>query len=117
MSAAILEKQIMLLSGSVAAVPLRHSADGSMIYVGSTRVPLETVIRAFLRGGIPEEIVIQFRALMLADVYTVIGFYLNHRDEVDQYLQQAQAHSEQVRRENETRFDTTDLRARLLSRL
>ena len=97
------------------AVPLRTNQDG-VVYVGSTRVPLETVIGVFNEGATPEEITIQYPALSLADVYLVIGYYLQHRDEIDLYIRQAEAHSEQVRRENQARFDTTGLRERLLSR-
>jgi uncharacterized protein (DUF433 family) len=97
-------------------VPLHPSAD-NIIYVGKTRVPLETVIKVFNSGISPEEIVFQFPALALPDVYLVIGYYLQHRDEVDTYVQQAEIHSEQVRRENETRFDTVGMRERLLNRI
>lgn len=96
-------------------VPLRTNPDG-VIYVGSTRVPLETVIETFNEGASPEEIVWQYPALALADVYLVIGYYLQHHDEVDSYIHQAQEHSAQVRRENETRFDTRGLRECLLAR-
>lgn len=100
---------------AVQTVPLRSI--GEMIYVGDTRVPLETVLRAFHRGATPEEIVMQYSALSLADVYLVIGYYLSHREEVDAYWQRAKEHAAQVRRENEARFDTTGLRERLLARL
>ncbi len=97
------------------AVPLRTSPEG-VIYVGQTRVPLETVIRVFNTGVSPEEIAFQFPALALSDIYLVIGYYLQHRGEVDDYVQQAKEHSERVRRENESRFDTTGMRERLLAR-
>ena len=96
-------------------VPLRTSSEG-MLYVGQTRVPLETVIYVFNSGVSPEEIAFQFPALALSDIYHVIGYYLQHRDEVDVYIQQAATHSERVRRENEAHFDTTGMRERLLAR-
>lgn len=99
----------------VDAVPLRVNPDG-VIYVGQTRVPLETVIHVFNKGASPEEIAFQFSALALSDIYLVIGYYLQHRDEVDIYIRQAEAHSAQVRRENESRFDPAGLRDRLLAR-
>ena len=97
-------------------VPLRVSPDGLMIYVGNSRVPLETVIYAFDAGDTPEEIVMQYPALTLASVYQVIGYYLEHQEEVETYIQGARAHSERVRRENEVRFDVAVLRERLLGR-
>jgi uncharacterized protein (DUF433 family) len=96
-------------------VPLRASPEG-VIYVGKTQVPLETVIRVFNRGVSPEEIAFQYPALALPDIYLVIGYYLHHREEVDQYVQQAAIHAEQVRQENEARFDATGIRERLLAR-
>lgn len=103
----------MTLPAISETVPLRTTDEG-MILVGNTRVPLETVIWTFHEGASPEEIVMQYSALSLADVYLVIGYYLNHRAEVDQYLAEAEAHSARVRRENEARFDMAGLRERLL---
>lgn len=105
----------MTLPATSETVPLRTTDEG-MILVGNTRVPLETVIWTFQEGASPEEIVLQYSALSLADVYLVIGYYLNHRAEVDQYLAQAEAHSAAIRRENEARFDMAGLRERLLVR-
>lgn len=105
----------MHITGHKEAVPLRANADG-VILVGQTRVPLETVIHAFDRGDSPEEIVMQFPVLALADVYLVIGYYLNHRAEVEAYVKEADAEADQVQREYEARFDTAGLRERLLAR-
>jgi uncharacterized protein (DUF433 family) len=108
-------RKLMELEIHAETVPLRTSQDG-VVYVGSTRVPLETVIEVFNEGATPEEITIQYPALSLADVYLVIGYYLQHQDEIDAYVRDTRAHSEQVRRENQARFDTTGLRERLLAR-
>ncbi|HXG68199.1 MAG TPA: DUF433 domain-containing protein [Blastocatellia bacterium] len=97
-------------------VPLRVDASG-VVRVGDTRVSLDTVIHAYHEGAIPEEITEQFTTLQLADVYSVIAFYLRHRDEVDEYLRKRREQREQVKRENEAKFDTTGLRERLRSRL
>jgi uncharacterized protein (DUF433 family) len=96
-------------------VPLR-AGDGEMVFVGNTRVPLETVINTFNEGSSPEEIVMQYPALSLANVYQVIGYYLEHRQEIDAYVEQALTHNAQVRRDNEARFGTVGLRERLLAR-
>ena len=69
-------------------------------------VPLETVINTFNEGATPEEVVMQYPALSLANVYQVIGYYLEHRQEIDAYIEQAQTHNAQVRRDNESRFST-----------
>jgi uncharacterized protein (DUF433 family) len=99
------------------AVPLRTDQHG-VIRVGSTRVPLETVIHAFQNGATPEQIVYRFPVLKLADVYAVITYYLHHETEVNDYLRRAEAEGEQVRREVEARHpDMIGIRERLLARL
>jgi len=95
--------------------PLRTNADG-VILVGNTRVPLETVVIVFQRGATPEEIVQQYPTLSLPDVYLVIAYYLQHRTEVDAYIDEQRAESARVRAENEARFDPNGIRARLLAR-
>ena len=77
---------------------------------------LETVVGAFHDGATAEEIVQQYPSLALADVYAAIGYYLSHRQEVDDYLLQERQRSDQVRQENERQFDPTGVRERLLAR-
>lgn len=96
--------------------PLRVNRDG-IVLVGKTRVPLETVIWTYQEGISPEAIVEMYDAVKLADVYAVIAYYLNHRDEVDIYLEWIKAESEHVRREVEARQpDVFALHQRLLAR-
>lgn len=95
--------------------PLDQDADG-VIRVGSTRVSLDSVVGAFLEGATSEEIAQQYPSLDLADVYSVISYYLRHRDEVRAYLQAREALASRVRLENEARFDPSGVRDRLLAR-
>lgn len=96
-------------------VPLVTDVEG-VIRVGKTRVTLDTVISAFLEGATAEEIVHQYPSLDLADVYSVIAYYLRRRAEVEDYLQRRQAQAEKIRRDNEARFDPSGIRERLLAR-
>ncbi len=96
-------------------VPLAMDVDG-VIRVGKTRVTLDTVIAAFLDGATPEEIVQQYPSLLLADVYAVIAYYLRRRSEVEEYLRRRREQAEKVRRENESCFDPSGIRERLLAR-
>lgn len=96
-------------------VPLKTDADG-VVRVGATRVPLDTVIAAFKEGATAEEIVGQYPSLALAEVYAVIGYYLQHQDEVEAYLSQRRQFASEVRRQNEARFNQQGIRARLLAR-
>ena len=105
----------MTLSIAAGPIPLAVSPDGA-VRAGGTRVTLDTVIFAFTQGATAEEIAYQYPALNLADVYAVIGFYLRHRHEVEAYLQHRQQRAEEIRKQNEARFDPEGVRDRLLAR-
>ena len=96
-------------------VPLTKHHDG-VLRIGSTRVTLDTVIGAFLDGATAEEIVQQFPALSLADVYAVITYYLRRPRDVQKYLQLRKNQQIKVRKENESRFNPMGIRERLLAR-
>ena len=96
-------------------IPLRTDAAG-VVRVGNTRVTLDTVISAFRDGATAEEIVQQYPSLNLADVYHVIGYYLRRTSEVDGYLQKRKSDAEVSHNQNESRFDPSGVRARLLAR-
>jgi len=84
--------------------------------VGGTRVTLDTVVRAFTRGATAEEIAQQYPSLSLSDIYATISYYLQHREEVDQYLAKRKKQAQAVKRENQKRFDMHEIRERLLAR-
>jgi uncharacterized protein (DUF433 family) len=59
-----------------------------------------------LRGQSPEQIVADFPQLTLADVYTALAYYLDHRDEIDQQMKEAEQFADEMRRkQGPTRFD------------
>jgi hypothetical protein len=61
---------------------------------------LDSVIYAFLEGLSPESIQSDcFPVLTLAQVYNAIAYYLNHRDELDQYLADEERAFEKFRAE------------------
>jgi len=86
------------------------------MYVGKTRVPLDTIVYAFNEGASVEEIVMSYPTLDLPDVYAVVNYYVHNRSEVDQYIQEREAEAAQIREENEKRFPQAGIRARLLTR-
>ena len=96
-------------------VPLRADTDGT-VRIGETRITLDLIVSAFLDGASAEEIVEQFPTLPLADVYSVLGFYLNHRVEVDTYLDERKSRAEEIRSRVESKLNRSDLRQRLLAR-
>jgi len=105
----------MVLAPTTEIIPLTIDAHG-VLRVGNTRVTLDTVLAAFADGATAEEIVQQYPSLHLADVYSVIGYYLRHTSEIDVYLQQRLEQREAIRQQNEARFDPHGVRDRLLAR-
>jgi uncharacterized protein (DUF433 family) len=87
-----------------------------VLRVGDTRVSLDSVIYAFNEGASAEEIVWRFPTLDLKQVYSVINYYLQNRDEVEKYLASGKKHNAKLKREIEARFSPVGIRQRLLSR-
>jgi uncharacterized protein (DUF433 family) len=96
-------------------VPLKTDKDG-VVRVGNTRVTLDTVVGAFKEGATAEEMVSQYPSLLLADVYAVIGYYLQRQAEVEAYLQRREQVAREIRRQNEARFNQQGIRERLMAR-
>ena len=96
-------------------VPLSTDEAG-VLRVAGTRVSLDSVIYAFNEGATPEEIAQDFPTLDLAAIYAVVGYYLQNRAEVEQYLEQRKTQREELKAEVESRFNPHGLRERLLNR-
>src|SRR5271154_6019364 len=90
-------------------IPLHTDTDG-VIRVSQTRVTLDTIIQAFDEGATAEEIAQQYPSVPLADVYSVIGYYLHRPAEVRDYLDQRRKNAESVREQNEARFNPIGVR-------
>jgi uncharacterized protein (DUF433 family) len=95
--------------------PLRIDAGGA-VRIGKTRVTLQTLVETYKEGATAEEIVRQFPTLDLAETYLAIGYYLQHRAEVDEYLQGLKEEAARLQAEIEARPESIALRARLLAR-
>jgi uncharacterized protein (DUF433 family) len=96
-------------------IPIETDPEG-VIRISKTRVTLDTLIAAFNEGATPEEIAQQYPSVPLADIYSVIGYYLRRRSEVEAYLKRRRQQAEQVRKENESRFSPIGVRERLMAR-
>lgn len=105
----------MSLSPATEPIPLKTDRDG-VARVGGTRVTLDSVVAAFLDGATAEEIAHRYPSLELADVYAVIGYYLRRKPDVEDYLRERVREADEVRRTNESRFDPTGIRERLMAR-
>lgn len=97
-------------------VPLRADENG-VIRVGESQVLLDVVIHEFNNGADAEGIARSYSTLKLADVYAVIAYYLQHRMEVDVYLQARQEEAARLRQEIEAKQPNwNEVRADLLAR-
>jgi uncharacterized protein (DUF433 family) len=96
-------------------LPLHQDSTGA-IRVGSSRVLLELVIRAFQDGLSPESIVSRYSTLFLADVYDAIAYYLRHQKTVEDYLQNREQLAQSVQKQiTQNQPNLTIIRSRLLS--
>ena len=96
-------------------IPLRTDKDG-VIRVSKTRVTFDTIVAAYLEGATAEESAVQYPVVPLADVYSVIGYYLHQKKKVHAYLKRREKFADEVRKENEARFNNSSIRERLLAR-
>lgn len=104
-----------LLESQPITLPFATDANG-VVKIGGSRVTLDTVVRAFMRGATAEEIAQQYPSISLADVYATISYYLQHRKEVEQYLGKREKQAKTVREQNKQHLDQSGIRARLLAR-
>jgi uncharacterized protein (DUF433 family) len=95
--------------------PFREDESGA-IRIGNSRVLLELVIRAFQDGASPESIVQRYSTLSLSEIYSTIGYYLRHQQEIESYLEERNQLAESVReRLSDIQPDLSLIRSRLLA--
>jgi uncharacterized protein (DUF433 family) len=100
---------------TIERVPIHTDADG-VVRVAGTRVTLDTIVAAFDAGATAEEIAQQYSSIALADVYSVITYYLRHKTAVSAYLHTRQEQAATVREEVDRRFPPSGIRERLIAR-
>jgi len=105
----------MSLMLELPVVPITIDPHGVALVTG-TRVPIDTVVTAFMQGDTPEEIAQNFPTVTVADAYAVIAYYLQHQAAVDTYLADRRQRRAALRATMEQRLDPHGLRARLLAR-
>ena len=66
--------------------------------VADSRVSLDSIVYAYLRGESAESIAQSFAVLSLEQVYGALTYYLANRIEMDDYLQRASAEFDAIRR-------------------
>lgn len=74
--------------------------DGN-IYVGPSRVTIDSVVIGWQRGQTPEQIHEDFPTVPLAHIYGAIAYYLEHQDEIDAWIREGQELFERQRAADE----------------
>jgi uncharacterized protein (DUF433 family) len=77
-------------------LPLRVD-EGGAVRVGKSRISLDLVVEQYENGMTPEDLVRAYDTLALADVHTVIAYYLRHRSDVRAYLKRREEQAEELR--------------------
>jgi uncharacterized protein (DUF433 family) len=106
---------MMLIYPDTQIIPLDRSAEG-IIRVAGTRIGLEVIVDAFNAGASPEEIAYNYDVLQLAQIYSIIAYYLDNKVEVDAYLEQLDERIEQIRQQTERQYGLDTLRQQLTAR-
>lgn len=73
---------------------------GGGYFIAGTRVSLDSVVYAFLRGESAEGIADSWPALSLEQVFGALTFYLANRDSVDEYLSEGKREFQLLREQS-----------------
>jgi len=73
--------------------------DGSP-HIAGTGVLVRTIVRLHKQGLLPEEIVLEFEHLSLAQVYAVLAYYHANHEEVEAEMAEEQAEADRLEREH-----------------
>ena len=82
-------------------LPLTQTEQGTIRITGSG-VNLEAIVYQYKQGESAEAIHESFPSLRLADIYAVISYYLNHREQVNDYLRDQEKKARTVREDIES---------------
>ena len=102
-------------------IPLEVWEDGT-IRVKGTRLLIDMIVNAHNRGECPEEIFESFPSTeyTVADIYTVIAYYLSHKSKIDNYLAKREKEAEKIWKKIESdpkhQARTKEMREKLLTR-
>jgi uncharacterized protein (DUF433 family) len=95
--------------------PLVTGDDGTIRVKGS-RVTLDVIVRQFKQGATAEQILEDFPSLNLRDVYGAIYYYLDHEEEVEEYLKEQKDAAVETRQFIESKNGGEALRERIRAR-
>ena len=77
---------------------------------------LDTVVHEFKTGATAEQIQDDFPTLSLREIYGAISYYLEHEEQVEEYLRKRDEEADRIRRKVEDRPKAEALRRRIRER-
>src|SRR4051812_21661300 len=92
---------------------VRQEPNGAL-RIADTRVPLDSIVYAYLGGSLPERIHEQFPAVSLEEIHGSLAFYLANREEVGECLKRQDKLWEELRRKADENPSPVVLRLRAL---
>jgi uncharacterized protein (DUF433 family) len=75
--------------------PLKHR-DNDPIRIGSSRVPLDSVVHEFMAGATAKQIQGDFPSLSLREIHGALSYYLDHQEQVEDCLRQRELEAAKV---------------------
>jgi len=95
-------------------VPLNQWDNGTIRVIGS-RVTLDVLVHCFQVGDTLDEIHEGFPSVSIEQIKAIIGWYLDHKAEADEYLREEEAEAEKILQELASRPESIALHERLRS--
>jgi len=95
--------------------PLTYEEDGTIRIQGS-RVTLDSILHAFQQGATAEQIQDSSPSVTLRDVYRMISYCLEKREQVDVYLNEQTQSAQELRRFLESRPAVISFREKIRTR-
>lgn len=98
------------------SVPLIDRYEGTIrtIRVIGSRITLETLVGFFKQGETVEDLARGFPTLSLEQIKAIIGWYLTHQSEADEYLEEGEIVAERLRQWVESQPGYAERREKLL---
>ena len=93
-------------------VPLNQWEDGSIRVIGS-RLKLDMLVHCFQVGDTLEEIHEGYPWVNIAQIKAIIGWYLDHKAEADEYLREEEEEAEKIFKELDSRPESIAFREKL----
>ena len=85
----------MITLETTQTIPLTLWKDGTIRVKGS-RLLIDMIVNAHNRGECPEAIAEAFPSATVAEIYSIIAYYLNNKSKIDKYLMKREKEAEEI---------------------